>query len=32
MLALPDADEDLEEGGKIYGGWSQPEGSTKQIE
>ena len=22
MLALPEADEDLEEGVKIYGGWS----------
>ena len=32
MLALPEADENLEEGGKIYDGWSQPEGSTKQIE
>ena len=32
MLALPEADSDLEEGGKVYDGWSQPEGSQKQIE
>lgn len=29
MMALPGINEELEDGSEVYGGWSQPEGSTK---